>query len=130
MLRQVWSGNGLLSVSSSFTEAMRRPFVQVWFSPVRRHRLMVHGVGKCVTVYDPIHGQPSTGTLSVICCIAGKHVHEKYSKTCTRQPRVGDGGPYALAYAATAVLVGDTPSFEFIPAAVRPHLASLSLIHI
>ena len=125
MLRQVWSGNGLQSVTSSFTEAMPRPFVQVLFSPIRQHWLTVHGVGKCVTVYDPMHGLPSTGTQSVIRCIAGKSVRVKYSKTCTRQPKVGDCGPYALAYAATAVLGDDPASFEFVPATVRPHLASM-----
>jgi len=125
MLKQVWSGNGLQSVSSSFNEAMRRPFVQVLFSPVRQHWLTVHGVGKRVTVYDPMHGLPSTGTQSIIRRIAGKNVRLNYSKTCTRQPMVGDCGPFALAYATTAVLEGDPASFEFVPEAVRPHLATM-----
>ena len=74
MLKHVWSGNGLQSVSCSFSEVMERPFVQVLFSPVRQHWLTVHGVGKRVTVYDPLHGLPSTGTQSTIRSIAGKNV--------------------------------------------------------
>ena len=95
------------------------------FSPVRQHWLTVAGSAKCVTVFDPMHGCPSSTTRSVIRCLAGKQVRVKYSKTCTRQVNVGDCGPFSLAYATTVVLGEDPASFEFIPEAVRPHVAGI-----
>jgi len=125
LLQQTWSGSGLQSVSSSFTHPVPRPFVQVLYSPVRQHWLTVCGSSKCVSVFDPLHGVPSKVTESTIRCIAGKHTRVRYSKTCTRQPNVGDCGPFALAYATTFVMGEDPASFELVPETVRPHIACM-----
>jgi len=81
-------------------------FVQVLFSPKRRHWLTVYGGSKCVHVYDSLAGTVSQTTRDTVRMLAGRRSRVQYSRTCTQQTKPGDCGCFALAYVTTVVLGG------------------------
>lgn len=85
--------------------------MQVLFSPKRGHWVTAYGTQKAVTVFDPLHGPLSQQTMDVIRTLAGPNTAVRCSKKCTRQEAPGDCGPFALAYAMTIVLGGNTTPY-------------------